>query len=107
MIGLFHLAKEPFISALVKPSIVKAVYYMRLAVKNIPTADANLNLANANLSDLEAMVKSQCAECDTKADATVVLAPCSGCRAAYYCNKVCQRVHWRSTHKEECFKAIK
>mmetsp|Transcript_12388 Transcript_12388/g.14937 ORF Transcript_12388/g.14937 Transcript_12388/m.14937 type:complete len:210 (-) Transcript_12388:159-788(-) len=27
---------------------------------------------------------------------------CSGCRMVWYCNKDCQKLHWKQGHKEEC-----
>ena len=27
---------------------------------------------------------------------------CSGCRDAKYCGEVCQRIHWRTEHREMC-----
>lgn len=27
---------------------------------------------------------------------------CTGCRALRYCNKTCQKRHWRGGHKEKC-----
>ena len=29
---------------------------------------------------------------------------CTGCRVACYCNKICQRRHWRAGHKSHCNK---
>jgi hypothetical protein len=29
---------------------------------------------------------------------------CSGCHDVYYCNKDCQKKHWKSNHKKECTK---
>lgn len=27
---------------------------------------------------------------------------CSGCKNAFYCNKACQKEHWKRKHKAEC-----
>jgi len=27
---------------------------------------------------------------------------CSGCREAKYCGEACQRIHWRTGHREVC-----
>jgi hypothetical protein len=32
------------------------------------------------------------------------LSRCSGCRLAYYCNKKCQKKHWKNGHKKVCKK---
>lgn len=27
---------------------------------------------------------------------------CGGCGKAYYCDRICQRIHWQNGHREEC-----
>nr|GAT48496.1 predicted protein [Mycena chlorophos] len=39
-----------------------------------------------------------CAACGNPND----LKACSGCGMRFYCGQVCQRAHWKSTHKREC-----
>ena len=43
----------------------------------------------------------RCDACHAPATPGAVLQQCSGCRAAHYCDPVCQRLHWKS-HKEAC-----
>jgi hypothetical protein len=49
------------------------------------------------LGPLRSMYRCQCASCNTS-DATL---KCSRCRSAAYCDRVCQKAHWR-THKDQC-----
>ena len=39
-----------------------------------------------------------CARCG-KGNAT---AKCGGCKSVWYCDRDCQRIHWRTVHKHEC-----
>ncbi|KAF7302904.1 MYND-type domain-containing protein [Mycena kentingensis (nom. inval.)] len=41
-----------------------------------------------------------CAACGKPND----LKACSGCGQRFYCGQVCQKAHWKSTHKQECAK---
>jgi hypothetical protein len=61
---------------------------------------------NAGLDTLlpafDNQVFKECADCGKCA---VKMDCCSRCRCAFYCNRSCQRQHWRSGHKQVCKKA--
>ena len=50
------------------------------------------NLAVANLF---------CGFCGAVQDAEKIL-KCSRCRSVYYCNRKCQKKHWKKEHKDKC-----
>ena len=45
------------------------------------------------------IVPEQCAKCG-KTDCKLML--CGNCRRVKYCSSVCQKNHWKATHKKEC-----
>ena len=40
-----------------------------------------------------------CAACGARGS---VLSKCMGCSSVWYCNKDCQRTHWKAGHKTRC-----
>ena len=56
-----------------------------------------LPCAGGHFVDFSAKVDKKCASCD----AVGVKHKCSLCDLVHYCNKDCQRAHWRM-HKKEC-----
>ena len=45
-----------------------------------------------------------CASCQNR---DTCMHSCAGCRRVYYCDRNCQRTHWRQGHKQECKKEKK
>eukprot|EP00592_Proboscia_alata_P006813 CAMPEP_0194356690 /NCGR_PEP_ID=MMETSP0174-20130528/4283_1 /TAXON_ID=216777 /ORGANISM="Proboscia alata, Strain PI-D3" /LENGTH=524 /DNA_ID=CAMNT_0039126385 /DNA_START=18 /DNA_END=1592 /DNA_ORIENTATION=- len=43
-------------------------------------------------------------ECHHCGDVTTNIQKCAGCKKAAYCSKACQKLAWKSGHKEECKK---
>jgi splicing suppressor protein 51 len=52
------------------------------------------------------MSDSQARSCASCAKSDVPLLLCSGCKLVSYCNKACQKAHWK-THKPSCAPTIK
>lgn len=46
-----------------------------------------------------------CAWCASSRSEAGSLKRCDGCRLKHYCNKECQKAHWKHGHKEECSQA--
>ena len=54
------------------------------------------------MTDVNATAMPACANCNKVQDSgEVTLQRCSGCRAAYYCSKDCQKADWKN-HKKTC-----
>lgn len=49
---------------------------------------------------LKSHIKYTCAQCSKKSQTELL--QCSGCKFARYCNKECQKKHWKNGHKKEC-----
>lgn len=67
-----------------------------------PAAQGPLVLGSAEHQPLFNAIADACAECGING---VALKACGSCRRAHYCNKECQRAHWKNGHKDECFPA--
>ena len=44
---------------------------------------------------------STCAACGEAASTTLALQECKACKSVAYCNRTCQRAHWKQ-HKQRC-----
>jgi len=47
---------------------------------------------------------SLCDECATMHTMKPKMLTCAGCKDSHYCDKACQKKHWRRTHKAKCTK---
>eukprot|EP00961_Rhodomonas_salina_P289727 3914677-Rhodomonas_salina.1 len=45
--------------------------------------------------------RGNCAKCGVRADGSVTVSFCSGCRSVAYCSKECQKADWKA-HKAAC-----
>ena len=46
-----------------------------------------------------------CAQCNSVPPPPAKLMGCSRCKSAYYCDRACQKAHWRKAHKKVCGKS--
>eukprot|EP00535_Pseudo-nitzschia_heimii_P007544 CAMPEP_0197187252 /NCGR_PEP_ID=MMETSP1423-20130617/15541_1 /TAXON_ID=476441 /ORGANISM="Pseudo-nitzschia heimii, Strain UNC1101" /LENGTH=440 /DNA_ID=CAMNT_0042638787 /DNA_START=55 /DNA_END=1377 /DNA_ORIENTATION=- len=63
-----------------------------------------MSVAAASRKERQLPVGREHVECDAPGCSN--LGPskrCSRCHGAYYCNTACQRAHWKSGHRTECF----
>ncbi|SMQ53160.1 unnamed protein product [Zymoseptoria tritici ST99CH_3D7] len=51
--------------------------------------------------------KQNCAFCGTKSSTERVLMACSRCTVACYCDRTCQKMHWKKEHKANCVEKVK
>ena len=48
--------------------------------------------------------RKRCCRCNEKqSKLKAKLKLCSGCGKLYYCNKHCQKIHWKNQHRYECY----
>jgi len=45
---------------------------------------------------------SQCDQCGSLRTKKPRMLTCAGCRGYHYCDRTCQKLHWKNTHKAQC-----
>ena len=73
----------------------------RHATDNINTMNHRSPTQHYSQSNSITMSTPTCAQCNT---AAADLKRCSHCQYVFYCNKACQKAHWKQ-HKHACFQS--
>lgn len=63
--------------------------------------DKFVKLTKRTATSAEAAKPGMCASCE-KPEKQDLLRKCKGCQMVFYCDKKCQRNHWRNGHKKIC-----
>lgn len=59
----------------------------------------NNDIERLSVKGLDYSCRNTCAYCDST---TGPFSRCTSCLQVSYCNKACQTLHWKQTHKQEC-----
>ena len=82
-----------------------AAYHIQYVAGKMVTAswEGDAYMAGLSITQLQAVFGSEpgwvCAGCYRMAPE---MQCCAGCKYTHYCNRTCQRQHWRECHKHEC-----
>lgn len=87
-------------------ALPEALYWMRKALAAEPVSgtyclepELRDNVAT-NVMIIESYIGGQCGNCGSSGSSP--LRKCLECKGAAYCNRMCQRDHWRKGHKWDC-----
>jgi len=84
-----------------KKNIKEYFFCEKRANRHIPAANSHIPAANRGQRTKQVLFAMLCAGCG-KGDATK---QCARCKEVYYCDKKCQRTHWKLIHRETCGEA--